>query len=104
MTSGPVFIVANVVIEDLERYGAYRDGFMPILKQYGGKVFAIDDGAEPLEGHAPLEGRVVVLQFPSAGEARAWYESPEYQALSEHRRAGTRTRFITLVHQLPPRG
>ncbi|MDB5424558.1 MAG: hypothetical protein JWQ29_1974 [Phenylobacterium sp.] len=103
MTSVPVFVVANVVIDDFERYRPYRDGFMAILKQYGGKVLAIDDEPETLEGDAPLDGRFVVLQFASEAEARTWYESSEYQSLSEHRRAGTTTRFLGLVHQLPPR-
>ena len=35
--------------------------------------------------------------------ALAWYNDPDYQQLSEHRRSGTDLNFITLVHGLPPR-
>ena len=38
---------------------------------------------ETLEGAAP-DG-VVVLQFPSLEDARAWYHSPEYQAALAYR-------------------
>ena len=47
---------------------------------------------------------MVILRFPSEQAARTWYDDPEYQALSEHRRKGTTLRFLTLVHGLPPRG
>jgi uncharacterized protein (DUF1330 family) len=36
--------------------------------------------------------------------ARRWYEDPEYQRLSKHRRASSTLRFLTLVHDPPPRG
>jgi uncharacterized protein (DUF1330 family) len=38
---------------------------------------------QPLEGKAP-DG-VVILEFPSMDEAKAWYDSPEYQAAVPHR-------------------
>ena len=43
------------------------------------------------------------IRFPSAEAAEAWYNDPDYQALSEHRRAGTRLEFLTMLHGLPPR-
>ena len=39
---------------------------------------------DALEGAAP-DG-VVVLQFPTVEDARAWYHSPEYQAALPHRK------------------
>jgi uncharacterized protein (DUF1330 family) len=41
------------------------------------------------EGASPREGRMVMFTFPSEAHAVAWYNDPDYQALSEHRRAGT---------------
>lgn len=38
-----------------------------------------------LEGSAPQS--VIVLQFPSLEAAKAWYESPEYQAALVHRKS-----------------
>jgi len=45
----------------------------------------------------------VIFSFPSEEAAKNWYNDSDYQALSEHRRAGTRLEFLTLVHGLPPR-
>jgi uncharacterized protein (DUF1330 family) len=47
------------------------------------KRLAFYGPVEPLEGSAP-DG-VVVLEFPSIAEARAWYHSPGYQAAMQHR-------------------
>ena len=48
---------------------------------------------QALEGEAP-DG-VVLLQFESAADARAWYESPAYQAALPHRvRCGDWKAFI----------
>ena len=41
---------------------------------------------EVLEGD-PVEG-VVIAKFPSFEEAKAWYESPAYQAIRPHRLKG----------------
>ena len=47
-----------------------------------------------LEG-APFEGSVI-LSFPSREEARAWYESPAYQAAREHRLKGAEYRVFLI--------
>jgi uncharacterized protein (DUF1330 family) len=98
-----VILVANLVIRDADAYRKYEEGFFPILKKHGGQFVTFDDASETLEGEAPPPGRVVLFRFPSEAAARAWYDDPEYQALSEHRRKATTLRFLTLVHELPPR-
>jgi uncharacterized protein (DUF1330 family) len=103
MSTIPVYIVANFEIEDAGVYHRYEKGFFRILKRHGGTFFTYDDSTENFEGFEPLTGRVVIFTFPSADAARSWYNDPAYQALSEHRRAGTRLRFLTMVHGLPPR-
>ena len=47
---------------------------------------------EVLEGD-PAEG-VVIVQFPSMDEAKAWYESPAYQDAKAHRLKGADYRVI----------
>jgi uncharacterized protein (DUF1330 family) len=46
----------------------------------------------PLEGD-PADG-VVILQFPDTAAARAWYESPAYQAALVHRKLGADYRVM----------
>lgn len=103
MPEVPCYIVANFVVDDADTYRTYEKGFFPILKRHGGEFFTFDDHSDTLEGPDPLEGRIVLFKFPDEESARAWYDDPDYQALSEHRRAGTSLRFLTLIHGLPPR-
>ena len=104
MADAPAYVVANFQVHDRDKYREYEKGFFPILKRHGGEFFTFDDNSETLEGSSPREGRVVIFQFPSEEAAKAWYNDPDYQALSEFRRAGTDLQFLTLVHGLPPRG
>lgn len=45
---------------------------------------------EVLEG-APIEN-VVIVSFPTVEDAKAWYNSPEYQAAAQHRFRGAKGR------------
>lgn len=103
MSDIPVFMVANLVIENNEEYQKYEKGFFPILKKHGGRLLTFDDNIETMEGSAQPGGRMIILQFPSEQAARGWWADPDYQALSEFRREGTDTRFLTMVHGQPPR-
>ena len=47
---------------------------------------------EVVEG-PPMEG-VVVLQFATFDEAKAWYDSPAYREAREHRFAGAKYRAV----------
>ncbi len=104
MSDVPVYMIANVVVDDAARYREYEKGFFPILKRHGGEFVTFDDSIATFEGSAPPAGRMVLFRFPSEAAARAWYDDPDYQELSEHRRAATELKFLTLVHGMPPRG
>ncbi len=96
-------MIANLVIEDPDTYRKYEKGFFPILKKYGGSFITYDDNIETLEGRSPRPGRMIIFTFPSEEEAKAWYADPDYQELSEFRRAGAPLQFLTMVHGSPPR-
>jgi len=53
---------------------------------------AIHGRREVLEG--PAVEDIIILEFPSYEEAKAWYHSPAYQAACEHRFQGGDYRFI----------
>jgi len=98
-----VFIVANLIVKDRDEYNIYEKGFFPLLKKHGGSFVTYDDEHETLEGIAPRTGRMVIFSFPTEEHARQWWADPEYQTLSQHRRAGCEMQFVTLVRGLPPR-
>ena len=103
MSEQPVYMIVNLSITDAEPYRLYEKGFFGLLKKYGGEFVTFDDTAETFEGVTPLEGRVIIFKFPNPQAAKDWYADPDYQALSENRRAGTTLNFLTMVKSLPPR-
>lgn len=54
------------------------------------KPLVVYGAVEALEGAAP-DG-VIVLEFPDMAEAKAWYNSPDYQAALPHRKAAAECR------------
>lgn len=104
MSDVAVYAVVNLTITDAMVYHQYEKGFFPLLKKYGGEFVTYDDDAFTLEGASRRTGRMIIFRFPSEAQARAWYADPDYQALSEHRRAGTQLEFLTIVRGMPPRG
>lgn len=82
----PVYIVASIRITDRTEYEKYQAGFMDIFVKYSGELLAVSDApnVDVIEGEWPFT-RAVLLRFPDEAEARRWYQSPEYRALSKHR-------------------
>ena len=103
MSNVPVYMVVNLAVTDVNEYRQYEKGFFPILKRFGGQFVTFDDNPITLEGVAPRSGRMIIFSFPSEQAAKDWWADAEYQSLSEHRRAGTKMEFLTMVHGLPPR-
>ena len=62
------------------------------VARYGIKPLAVYGTLETLEGEA--RDGVIILQFPTADDARGWYNSPEYQAAMVHRLRGATYRTI----------
>ena len=79
-----VYIVASIAVEDWESYGKYQEGFLDVFVKYKGELLAVSDSPQVIEGQWPYT-RAVILRFPDEAEARRWYESPEYQAIAQHR-------------------
>jgi uncharacterized protein (DUF1330 family) len=64
------------------------------------KPLVLYGAVHPLEG-TPPDG-VVVLEFPTVEAAKAWYNSPGYQAALPHRLNSADYRAV-IVEGLPPR-
>lgn len=103
MSEVPVYVVANIVIQDPDTYKKYEKGFFPILKKYEGKFITFDDNIGQLEGSSEVSGRVIIFSFPNESLVDQWYSSVEYQELSAFRREGTDTISIFKVKGQPPR-
>lgn len=58
------------------------------------KILALYGSYEDLEG-GPTEG-TVILEFPNTEAAGAWYNSPAYREVREHRFKGSTYRVILI--------
>jgi len=58
-------------------------------------VQSVDEAAQVLEGDWNYM-RTVLLEFPSEEQATAWYHSPEYQSLAEHRVAASDANIVLI--------
>jgi uncharacterized protein (DUF1330 family) len=73
------------------------------LKKYQGEILTYDDHPIHFEGETLRDGRMIIFRFPSEQAAKYWYADVDYKTISDFRRAGTKTQFLTLVHGLPAR-
>jgi len=82
-------------INDQERYAGYIAQVVPTITQAGGKIIAVDDAVDVLEGqwHGT---RTVILEFDSADGARAWYDSAAYQAIIGDRHAAAEANAVAI--------
>lgn len=78
------YFVARIAVHDPQGYQRYLDGTGPLLERFGAEVLAVDEAPTVLEGEWPGT-RTVLLRFSNEETAKAWYRSPEYQALARHR-------------------
>ncbi|MCJ2376852.1 DUF1330 domain-containing protein [Vibrio sp. ZSDZ34] len=102
MTQVPVYMVVNLSITDPQEYRHYEKNFFGLLKKHKGSFITYDDQATTLEGESPREGRMILFSFPCEDAAKGWWADPEYQAISEFRRNGTKMEFLTMLKgQLP---
>jgi len=72
-----VYAIAQLRIHDRAPYERYAAAFMPVLRQYGGRLVVADGAPEIAEGE--WDGnRVVVLAFADRDAFNTWANSPEY--------------------------
>jgi uncharacterized protein (DUF1330 family) len=90
------YVIVDVEVHNPEAYRDYQREVPGTLEPYGGKFIVRGGKAETLEGSWNPQ-RVVVLEFPSVERARAWHDSPAYQAILPIRVRNARTNFLTVV-------
>jgi uncharacterized protein (DUF1330 family) len=81
---GPCYIYVEMKIHDPQRFKEYTSLSAPAVKAAGGR-YAVA-GARPLVVEGSFDAdRVVVVEFPTTAQARAFYESAAYQQARQKR-------------------
>ena len=87
------YVIANVTVHDRERYRDYTAQTQASIGKYGGRFVVRGGEVELLEGTWDTV-RMVVIEFPDANAARAWWESEEYAPLKAMRRDASDTNIV----------
>lgn len=89
----PAYVVVQIAIQDPATYEEYKTLAPASIATYGGRYLVRGGASEILEGSWQPK-RLVVLEFPSAAQARAWWHSPEYAPAKAVRQRCARTEML----------
>lgn len=90
----PAYVIADVRdVRDAEALLEYRRRNTDAVGNHGGRFVVRGGEATVLEGEWPTQ-RIVVMEFPDADAARAWWQSDEYEAIKPIRRGASDTNII----------
>ncbi len=87
------YVVAEVDVTDTAAYEEYRKLVAATVEKYGGRFLVRGGKVETKEG-GWQPPRLVILQFASVEQARAWYHSPEYAPALAIRTKAAKSRVI----------
>ena len=87
------YIIVQLDIVDADKLETYRAEVPATIEKYGGRYLARGGRMERLEGDDPLP-RLVILEFPSYKQAKAWYDSEDYADLKATRLAASRSHAL----------
>ena len=90
------YVIVDVEVREPEAYRGYTQAVPATLERYGGRFIVRGGAVETLEGEWRPQ-RVVVIEFPSVEQAKAWHGSAEYQAILPLRLRHARTNFLAVV-------
>ena len=92
-TGRSAYLVGDIEVTDSEQYSTYASGVPETVAAFGGKYLVRGVSGEVLEGSWDPK-RLVVLEFESMEQAKAWYDSPEYADLKKLRQSASIGKLI----------
>lgn len=89
------YVIVDIEIADPKQYEEYKKLAGPTVVAHGGRYVARGGKVTTLEGDW-RPGRIVVLEFPTAEKAKAWWDSPDYRKARSIRHACAKSRMIVV--------
>jgi uncharacterized protein (DUF1330 family) len=96
----PAYAIFDITVLDPVRYEDYKKLAPPAIAAYGGKYLVRGGTVGVLEGDWN-PSRIVILEFPTADQAKAWIDSPEYREARALRHATAQSQAILIEGMLP---
>ena len=88
-------IIVDIEVLDPVRYEDYKRLASEAIARYGGRYLVRGGKNEVLDGDWQ-PGRLVVLEFESVAQAKAWRNSPEYAAAKKVRDECARANMVVV--------
>ncbi len=92
------YVIVRVSVSDPAQYEKYKALSPAAIEEHGGSFVVRGGASEVLEGE-PDDRRIVVVQFPTVEDAKAFYNSESYTHAREVR-AGAAEMEVVVVEGL----
>jgi uncharacterized protein (DUF1330 family) len=87
------YVLVQVDVKDPVRYEAYKKMVPPTLAKFGGRFLVRGGNTHTMEGTWSPR-RLVVVEFPSVEQAKAWWASAEYAEAKALRQATSESQLL----------
>lgn len=91
----PAYTIVDLDIKDPAAFEEYRNGHLPTIEKYGGKLLVRGGQFEVMEGDWNPR-RIVIHQWPSLEAFHRWYNSEEYKHWKELRQRAAVARVVVV--------
>lgn len=88
-------VLVDSVVNDPAKYAEYMKVVPATVARFGGRFLARGGATVRLEGEW-TPNRIVVIEFPSFEQAKAWYQSVEYTGARRLRSGAARLNMIAV--------
>jgi uncharacterized protein (DUF1330 family) len=95
----PTYVITEIDVTDAEAFKEYAPKVQPSFAPFGGRYVVRGGQTQSFSGDAPK--RVVVLAFDNIDQVRAWYDSPQYEALKAVRDKAGKVRIFAVEGVAP---
>ncbi len=91
------YLLADVAPHDMDAYrgSGYLEAVVRLAADYGGRYLARGGDMQRLEGDWEPR-RMVIIEFPSMADLRAWYDSDAYAPWREVRQGLADSRLVAV--------
>jgi len=87
------YLIVEIEVQEPVRYETYKRMADETIRAHGGRYLVRGGKAETLEG-SWIPKRVVVVEFPSVEQAKAWWASEDYAPAKAIRQQTANTQMI----------
>ena len=91
----PAYVINDLAVTDPAGLEDYKKLSPATVAQYGGRFLVRGGALCVLEGTWQPQ-RLVIVEFPSVAQARAWIDSPEYAAPRRMRQAAAQSNIVVV--------